>query len=175
MKAFNLNFLSNIQQKNSASLFSKILKYQKFNIFNINKNKLCSMDLKNTQFLKNNKFFFTKKENDNDNDDIHSDFKPQTKIEINDDNVMQLVDEWIKNNDVVIFMKGTREMPRCGFSNYAVQLLKFYNIKNVKVVNILENTVVRDAVKKYSNWPTYPQLYVKGNLIGNNFFDNLYF
>jgi monothiol glutaredoxin len=79
---------------------------------------------------------------------------------------MKLIDEWVKSNDCVIFMKGTREMPRCGFSNYVVQMLNFYKIKNVKVVNILENPIVRESVKQYSNWPTYPQLYVKGNLVG---------
>lgn len=100
------------------------------------------------------------------NEDIHDDFKPKVKQEINDQNVMKLIDEWVKENDVVIFMKGTREMPRCGFSNYVVQILNFYKIRNVKVVNILESQTVRESVKQYSNWPTYPQLFVKGNLIG---------
>lgn len=99
-------------------------------------------------------------------EDTHSDFKPKVKQEINDENVMRVIDEWVKNNDVVLFMKGTREMPRCGFSNYVVQILNFYKIKNVKVINILEGQALREAVKQYSNWPTYPQLYVKGNLIG---------
>jgi len=101
----------------------------------------------------------------NESDDTHSDFKPKIK-EINDDNVMKVIDDWVNQNDVLIFMKGTREMPRCGFSNYVVQILNFYKIRNIKVVNILENPLVRETVKKYSNWPTYPQLYVKGNLIG---------
>ena len=62
---------------------------------------------------------------------------------------MALIDDWVKNNDVVIFMKGTRDMPRCGFSNFVVQILNFYNIKNVKVVNILENQTVREAFEDY--------------------------
>jgi monothiol glutaredoxin len=99
-------------------------------------------------------------------EDIHDDFKPKVKQEINDQNVLQIIDDWVKQNDVVIFMKGTRDMPRCGFSNYVVQILNFYKIKNIKVINILENMTVRESVKQYSNWPTYPQLYVKGNLIG---------
>jgi monothiol glutaredoxin len=133
------------------------------------KNKFAFVSLNNSsrKFVSNN-FINKSKFNFSENsDDIHSDFKPKSKVEITDDNVLQLIDDWVKNNDVVIFMKGTREMPRCGFSNYAVQVLKFYNVKDFKVINILENPIVREAGRKYSNWPTYPQLYVKGNLIGN--------
>lgn len=101
-----------------------------------------------------------------DSDDTHSDFKPKQKHTITDENVLPMIDEWVKSNDVLIFMKGTREMPRCGFSNYVVQILNFYGIKDIKVINILENNIVRETVKKYSNWPTYPQLYIKGSLVG---------
>ena len=98
--------------------------------------------------------------------DSHNDFKPQSKQQITDENVLKMVDDWVKNNKVVLFMKGVPQMPQCGFSNYVVQILKFYNIKNFKAVNILENNVLREGVKKYSNWPTYPQLYVSGSLVG---------
>jgi monothiol glutaredoxin len=101
-----------------------------------------------------------------DSEASHSDFQSKTKQDITNENVVKIIDEWVKNNDVVLFMKGNRELPRCGFSNYAVQILNFYGLKNVKVVNILENPLVREEVKKYSNWPTYPQLYVKGSLVG---------
>jgi monothiol glutaredoxin len=79
---------------------------------------------------------------------------------------MRLIDEWVKSNEVVLFMKGNREMPKCGFSNFVVQILNFHKIKKVKVINILESALLRESVKKYSNWPTYPQLYIKGNLVG---------
>jgi monothiol glutaredoxin len=102
----------------------------------------------------------------NETEDIHSDFKPKIKVDINNENVMKVIDDWVKNNNAVLFMKGNREMPRCGFSNYVVQIMNFYKIKNLKVINILENPLVRESVKQYSNWPTYPQFYVKGNLIG---------
>jgi monothiol glutaredoxin len=142
-----------------------LLKTQKFSLFTLNKiNRKLPI---NQNLITINKSNFSENPSKNDNDDVHSDFKPKSKVEITDDNVMQMIDYWIKNNEVVVFMKGTREMPRCGFSNYSVQILKFYNIKNFKVINILEDPIVREAVKKYSNWPTYPQLYVKGNLIGN--------
>jgi monothiol glutaredoxin len=102
----------------------------------------------------------------NFSEDSHNDFKPKVKQQITDENVIGMIDEWVKNNKVVVFMKGTREMPRCGFSNSLIQILNFFDVKEVKCVNILENQILREAVKQYSNWPTYPQLYIKGNLIG---------
>ena len=63
-------------------------------------------------------------------------------------------------------MKGVPDRPQCGFSRYVVQVMKLNNIKEYKSVNILENAILREAVKKYSNWPTYPQLYINGSLIG---------
>ncbi len=117
-----------------------------------------------------NKFNFSSS-NQND-EDMHSDFKPRSKVEVTDENVMDMIEDWVKNNDVVLFMKGTLDAPRCGFSNLVVQILKTYNVRNVKSINILDNQIVREAVKKYSNWPTYPQLYVKGNLIGKIIFLN---
>ena len=63
-------------------------------------------------------------------------------------------------------MKGTKKLPRCGFSNYVVQVLKFYGVKDYKDVDVLTDEVVREGIKKYSNWPTIPQLYIKGQFIG---------
>ncbi len=74
--------------------------------------------------------------------------------------------EWIQSNDVVLFMKGSKKMPRCGFSNYVVQVLKFYGVGNYKDVDVLLDENIREGIKKYSNWPTIPQLYVKGNFVG---------
>lgn len=142
--------LAKLVNNQSFSLTQSHNKQKKFNLQN------AMLKFKIANFSSNNP----------NDDDTHSDFQPKSKVEITDDNVMLMIDDWVKNNDVILFMKGTREMPRCGFSNYAVQILKFYNIKEVKVINILENPIVREAVKKYSNWPTYPQLYVKGNLVG---------
>lgn len=81
---------------------------------------------------------------------------PKTKEEI--DNI-------ISNNDVVLFMKGTTNAPMCGFSSTVVQILSQYGVK-FKDVNILENNELREGIKTYSNWPTIPQLYVKGKFIG---------
>ena len=113
-----------------------------------------------------NKYNFSNNKIEEDEADSHSDFKPQSKQKITDENVLNIIDDWVKTNKICLFMKGVPQMPQCGFSNYVVQVLKFYNIREYKAINILENNILREAVKKYSNWPTYPQLYVNGSLIG---------
>jgi monothiol glutaredoxin len=113
--------------------------------------------------------FFSSSNNNNANSGfsgIHDDFKPKTKVEVTDENVMKIIDDYVKNNDIVLFMKGTKEMPKCGFSNYLIQVLKFYKIDKFVDVNVLASEAMRQGVKKYSNWPTFPQLYIKGELIG---------
>ena len=57
-------------------------------------------------------------------------------------------------------------MPQCGFSNYVVQIFKFYGLKNFHAVNVLDSNEVREGIKKYSNWPTIPQIYIKEEFIG---------
>ena len=71
----------------------------------------------------------------------------------------------IKNNQIILYMKGTKEMPMCGFSNSVVQILNHYGVE-YKDVNILENPMIRVKLSEHSNWPTIPQLFVKGELIG---------
>ena len=71
----------------------------------------------------------------------------------------------VKTNDVVLFMKGTPEFPQCGFSGQVVQILNHLGVP-FKGVNILESDELRQGVKDYSNWPTFPQLYVKGEFVG---------
>ena len=71
----------------------------------------------------------------------------------------------IKDNPVVLYMKGTKEMPMCGFSSTVVKVLNMYNI-NFKDVNVLEDPNIRIELSKYSNWPTIPQLFVNGTFIG---------
>jgi monothiol glutaredoxin len=75
------------------------------------------------------------------------------------------IDNEVKTNDVVLFMKGTPTFPQCGFSSQVVQILDYLGI-DYKGVNVLENTDVRQGIKEYSNWPTIPQLYVKGEFVG---------
>lgn len=71
----------------------------------------------------------------------------------------------VNENDLVLFMKGTPDFPQCGFSGRAVQILQTLGGKFVGV-NVLESDEVREGIKSYSNWPTIPQLYVKGEFIG---------
>ena len=81
---------------------------------------------------------------------------------------MEIKDQIIKDinsNSVTLFMKGTKEMPMCGFSNSVVQILNHYRI-DYKDVNVLEDPMIRVKLSEHSNWPTIPQLFVDGELIG---------
>ncbi|HEY1043226.1 MAG TPA: Grx4 family monothiol glutaredoxin [Telluria sp.] len=82
------------------------------------------------------------------------------------------VQDWIREtvtkNQVVLFMKGTAQFPQCGFSGRAVQILKGLGVENIATVNVLDDPEVRQGIKDYSNWPTIPQLYVKGEFIGGS-------
>lgn len=75
------------------------------------------------------------------------------------------IQETIDANDVVLFMKGTREMPQCGFSSRVVGVLNYMGV-NYREVNVLENEAVRQGIKEFSDWPTIPQLYVRGEFVG---------
>jgi monothiol glutaredoxin len=75
------------------------------------------------------------------------------------------IDTEVKSNDVLLFMKGTPAFPQCGFSGQVVQILDYLGVA-YKGVNVLESMDVREGVKAYSNWPTIPQLYVKGEFVG---------
>lgn len=79
--------------------------------------------------------------------------------------VHQQIDELVKNNDVVLFIKGTAAMPMCGFSSTIVQILNKLDTP-FKDVNVLIDPTLRQGVKDYTNWPTIPQLYIKGEFIG---------
>ena len=71
----------------------------------------------------------------------------------------------VKTNDVVLFMKGTPQFPMCGFSGQVVQMLDHLGV-SYKGHNVLENAALRDGIKAFTNWPTIPQLYVKGEFVG---------
>ncbi|MEO3999061.1 Grx4 family monothiol glutaredoxin [Mesorhizobium sp. CAU 1732] len=75
------------------------------------------------------------------------------------------IENEVKSNDVVLFMKGTPGFPQCGFSGQVVQILDYIGV-DYKGVNILTSDELRQGIKEYSNWPTIPQLYVKGEFVG---------
>ncbi|XP_031381880.1 monothiol glutaredoxin-S14, chloroplastic [Punica granatum] len=75
------------------------------------------------------------------------------------------LDKVVTSNKVVVFMKGTKDFPQCGFSNTVVQILKSLNMP-FETINILENEMLRQGLKEYSSWPTFPQLYIQGEFFG---------
>ena len=81
------------------------------------------------------------------------------------EDVTTFIDTTIKGHDVVLFMKGTPEQPRCGFSGLVVQVLDHLGVEYVGV-DVLQDEALREGVKVFSDWPTIPQLYVKGEFIG---------
>ncbi len=84
--------------------------------------------------------------------------------------VNQRIDDLVKQNDILLFMKGNATFPQCGFSGRAIQILKAcgVDVRGIKTVNVLEDDEIRQGIKGYSNWPTIPQLYVKGEFIGGS-------
>ena len=77
----------------------------------------------------------------------------------------KIIEETIKTNDVVLFMKGTKSMPQCGFSNKVSGILNYMGVE-FKDINVLNDENIREGIKMYSDWPTIPQLYVNGEFIG---------
>ena len=78
------------------------------------------------------------------------------------------ISKTVTDNPVVLFMKGTAQFPQCGFSGRAIQILRSCGITNLVTINVLEDDDVRQAIKDFSNWPTVPQLYVKGEFVGGS-------
>jgi monothiol glutaredoxin len=87
---------------------------------------------------------------------------PQEELNMS---IEKFIDNEVKSNDVVLFMKGTPQFPQCGFSGQVVQILDHIGV-GYKGLNVLESADLRNGIKTYSNWPTIPQLYVKGEFVG---------
>ena len=86
------------------------------------------------------------------------------------DAIQQDIDQLVKAHDIVLFMKGTASFPMCGFSGRAIQILKACGVdtKALKTINVLEDDGIRQGIKDYSQWPTIPQLYLKGEFVGGS-------
>jgi monothiol glutaredoxin len=82
--------------------------------------------------------------------------------------LQQRIDEMVKGNRVMLFMKGTAQFPMCGFSGRAIQLLKASGVTDLKTFNVLEDEEVRQGIKDYAKWPTIPQLYIDGEFVGGS-------
>jgi monothiol glutaredoxin len=81
-------------------------------------------------------------------------------------NVQEKIRNQVIENSIVLYMKGTPQFPQCGFSGATVQLLKACGVENFTAVDVLSDPEIRDGIKTYSNWPTVPQLYINGELVG---------
>lgn len=97
----------------------------------------------------------------------HSDFAPQRKELKEDgyDEALKMIDQHVKDHNVMLYMKGSPNMPMCGFSARVVQVLKSTGV-DFSSVNVLDYPSIREGVKKYSEWPTIPQLYINGAFVG---------
>eukprot|EP00297_Palpitomonas_bilix_P017421 CAMPEP_0113902308 /NCGR_PEP_ID=MMETSP0780_2-20120614/21773_1 /TAXON_ID=652834 /ORGANISM="Palpitomonas bilix" /LENGTH=171 /DNA_ID=CAMNT_0000895089 /DNA_START=31 /DNA_END=546 /DNA_ORIENTATION=- /assembly_acc=CAM_ASM_000599 len=97
----------------------------------------------------------------------HADFQPQSKVPENesDEQVQERIASYVKSDRIVLFMKGTPEMPQCGFSQAAVTVLGFHNLKYASY-DVLSDLALRAGIKTFSDWPTIPQLYVDGEFVG---------
>ena len=84
--------------------------------------------------------------------------------------VQQRIDELVKGSEVLLFMKGNASFPMCGFSGRAIQVLKACGVdaKSIATVNVLDDAEIRNGIKEYSNWPTIPQLFIKGEFVGGS-------
>uniref|UniRef100_A0A7R9ZLC7 Glutaredoxin domain-containing protein n=1 Tax=Craspedostauros australis TaxID=1486917 RepID=A0A7R9ZLC7_9STRA len=98
-------------------------------------------------------------------DGSHDDFAPKRKPVADEDQAIKMIDDHVKSNPVMLYMKGNPSMPMCGFSSTVVQILKKEGV-DFSSVNVLDYPQIREGVKKYSEWPTIPQLYVNGEFIG---------
>ncbi|KAK1264960.1 hypothetical protein QJS04_geneDACA021392 [Acorus gramineus] len=99
--------------------------------------------------------------------DTHEDFQPASKLGSSNISVEGIVEQDVKQNPVMIYMKGIPEAPRCGFSALAVRVLNEYGVP-ISARNILENPELKSGVKAFSNWPTFPQIFIKGEFIGGS-------
>jgi len=99
--------------------------------------------------------------------DTHEDFRPTNKIENSGLSLKDTVEQDVKENPVMIYMKGEPDFPQCGFSSLAVRVLKHYNVP-LSSRNILEDPEIKSAVKAFSNWPTFPQIFIKGEFVGGS-------
>ncbi|GAB4819986.1 hypothetical protein N2152v2_007032 [Parachlorella kessleri] len=99
-------------------------------------------------------------------EDTHDDFKPQVKTEAPSSLVDQIETD-VKSHDVFIYMKGVPEAPMCGFSNMACRILDAYDV-DFGARNVLSDPELREGIKKYTHWPTIPQVFIKGEFVGGS-------
>jgi len=82
--------------------------------------------------------------------------------------IFNIFKKQIAENEIVLYMKGDKESPMCGFSNLVVQILKMLNVETYLDVNVMPDIKIREGIKDFTNWPTIPQLYIRGEFIGGS-------
>lgn len=82
--------------------------------------------------------------------------------------IQDVIRDQVTGNGVVLYMKGSPQFPQCGFSSTAVQILRACGVRDVLAVNVLADDEIRQGIKEFSNWPTIPQLYIKGEFVGGS-------
>ena len=82
--------------------------------------------------------------------------------------IHDVIQQQVSENPVVLYMKGSAQFPQCGFSGRAVQILKACNVDKIMTVDVLQDPAIRQGIMEFSNWPTIPQLYLKGEFIGGS-------
>ena len=82
--------------------------------------------------------------------------------------IQDVIKKQVSGNRVVLYMKGTPDFPQCGFSANAIGILRACGVNDPYTVNVLENPDIRQGIKEYANWPTVPQLYIKGEFVGGS-------
>ncbi|HJK87685.1 MAG TPA: Grx4 family monothiol glutaredoxin [Candidatus Megaira endosymbiont of Hartmannula sinica] len=87
------------------------------------------------------------------------------KTKLNEDNVLSFIKDEINNNKIALFMKGNKSMPMCGFSAVVINILNKLDVE-YQTYNVLDNNILRETIKQFSDWPTIPQLYINGEFIG---------
>ncbi len=80
--------------------------------------------------------------------------------------IQEVIRNQVTANPVVLYMKGSPKFPQCGFSGLAVQILQACGVKELVAIDVLADPAIRDGIKQYANWPTIPQLYIKGEFVG---------
>ncbi|XP_028066551.1 monothiol glutaredoxin-S15, mitochondrial-like [Camellia sinensis] len=96
--------------------------------------------------------------------DTHEDFMPTNKLQNPDLSLKDIVEQDVNDNPMMIYMKEVPDLPRCGFGSLAVRVLKEYNVP-LSARNILEDPELKNVVKSFSNWPTFPQIFIKGEFV----------
>ncbi|CAM6121512.1 unnamed protein product [Calypogeia fissa] len=102
-----------------------------------------------------------------DDTDSHDDFKPKVKAEKATQSVHDNIEQDIKNNPVMVYMKGVPDAPQCGFSAMVVRILKEYDV-SYNSRNVLADPELREGIKQFSHWPTVPQVFINGEFVGGS-------